>query len=170
MGVGGCGRIQTAGAVPPQVDGHLVEARLADAVGEGGQQVRLQEPAHLRGLDLDAGQAVVVAHPELPEALLVEHLLRRLDAPEPTPADAPAVQLLSSVLRDVRGIEADTRGIGGSTVAAHFRRHGYPAVVWSTVNATMHQANENCEIANMVADARVFAGLFSRNTEDDYGD
>jgi succinyl-diaminopimelate desuccinylase len=92
-------------------------------------------------------------------------ILNRLDAPEPTSPDAPAVRLLSSVLRDVRGIDADTRGIGGSTVAAHFRRHGYPAVVWSTVNATMHQANEHCKIQNMVDDSRVFAGLFATDFE-----
>ena len=92
-------------------------------------------------------------------------VMNRLDAPAPTADDAPAVRMLSRALKEVRDIEAETRGIGGSTVAAHFRRHGYPAVVWSTVNATMHQANEHCDVANMVADARVIARLFTGISE-----
>ena len=88
-------------------------------------------------------------------------VINRLDAPPPTPEDAPAVRMLSAALKEVRGIDAETRGIGGSTVAAHFRRQGYPAVVWSTVNATMHQANEHCDISNMLADSKVFARLFT---------
>ena len=93
-------------------------------------------------------------------------VINRLDAPGPTADDAPAVRMLSAALEEVRGIDAETRGIGGSTVAAHFRRHGYPAVVWSTVNATMHQANEHCDISNMVNDSKVFARLFTWDPEE----
>ena len=84
----------------------------------------------------------------------------RLDAPDPTPADAPVVDVLKTALKEVRGVEGTPMGIGGSTVAALFREKGYPAAVWATVNMTAHQANEYCLISNMVEDARVFAYVF----------
>lgn len=83
----------------------------------------------------------------------------RLDAPPPAPADSPAVAMLKSAVKEVYGMEGRPMGIGGSTVAALFRQQGYPAVVWSRIQGTAHQANECCRIANMVGDAKVFAHL-----------
>jgi succinyl-diaminopimelate desuccinylase len=45
-------------------------------------------------------------------------------------------------------------------VGAVFRRHGIPAVVWSTMDDLAHQPNEYCVIDNMVQDAKVFAHVF----------
>jgi succinyl-diaminopimelate desuccinylase len=51
-------------------------------------------------------------------------------------------------------------GIGGGTVAALFRKKGFPAAVWSHCNHTAHQANEHCRISDIVGDAAVFANIF----------
>lgn len=88
----------------------------------------------------------------------------RLQAPPPTPHDAPAVGMLQEAIKDVYNEQAEPRGIGGSTVAAYFRQRGYPAVVWSRILATAHQANECCLIPNMVGDAKVFARIFARES------
>ncbi|MEA3471160.1 MAG: M20 family metallo-hydrolase, partial [Thermodesulfobacteriota bacterium] len=45
-------------------------------------------------------------------------------------------------------------------VAAHLRKKGYPAAVWSRLGRTAHQPNENCIISNMMGNAKVFAHLF----------
>jgi succinyl-diaminopimelate desuccinylase len=87
-------------------------------------------------------------------------VLNRLDAPEPTPPDVPAVRAIRAAVQDVYRVPAQTMGVGGSTVAAMFRRQGYPAVVWSKIDCSAHQANEYCHIRNMVGDATVFAHLF----------
>ena len=49
--------------------------------------------------------------------------------------------------------------MGGGTFAAHFRQHGFPAVVWSTLGEMAHQPNEYCLIKNMITDTKVFAHL-----------
>jgi len=87
-------------------------------------------------------------------------VMNRLDAPPPTPADAPAVRMLREAVRQVYGVEGRPMGIGGSTVAAFFRQAGYPAVVWSRTEMSAHQVNEYCLVSNMVGDAKVFAHLF----------
>ncbi len=85
---------------------------------------------------------------------------QREDAAPPTPVDAPVVQALTKALAESRGVKAVPMGIGGGTVAAHFRRAGLPAVVWETIDQTAHQPNEYCRISNVLADAKVFAHLF----------
>ena len=81
-------------------------------------------------------------------------------APQPTPHDAPVVIALQKAVSEVYGVHAKARGVGGGTVAAVFRMHEYPAAVWSKVTHTAHQPNENCIIANMLGNAKVFAHLF----------
>jgi len=83
-------------------------------------------------------------------------------AAPPTKTDAPVVKMLEQAVRYVTGRKAKAVGIGGGTLAAHFRQRGYDAVVWSTVDGTCHQPNEYCVINNMVTDAKVFAYLFGR--------
>jgi len=80
-------------------------------------------------------------------------------APKPTPPDSELVVKLSDVLRSLRGLEAKVGGIGGGTCAAFFRKKGWPAVVWSTIDGTAHQPNEYRRISHMVEDAKVFALL-----------
>jgi succinyl-diaminopimelate desuccinylase len=76
-----------------------------------------------------------------------------------TPADAPVVKMLAESVRRVYGGEPFTRGIGGGTVAALFRRRGIPAVVWGCNDGQAHKPNEYCIIAKMVGDACVYAHL-----------
>ncbi|MBD3223518.1 MAG: M20 family metallo-hydrolase [Caldithrix sp.] len=74
-----------------------------------------------------------------------------------TPHDAPVVKALQKAIKEVYQIDAKAMGIGGGTVAAIFRRAGYPAAVWSTIDDLAHQPNEYCIIKNLINDAKVFA-------------
>ncbi len=81
-------------------------------------------------------------------------------APAPTAFDAPVVLALKEAIKAIYNREAVPLGIGGGTVAAFFRRHGYPAAVWSRNTCTAHQPDENCLIDDMVQNAKVFAHVF----------
>ncbi len=59
-----------------------------------------------------------------------------------TAVTAQIVTLLTTAVKQVYGVEAKPRGIGGGTVAAIFRRQGYPVAVWSTLDDLAHQPNE----------------------------
>jgi succinyl-diaminopimelate desuccinylase len=76
-----------------------------------------------------------------------------------TPAGSPIVGLLAEAVRQVYGVEAKPIGIGGGTVGAYLRKAGFDCVVWSRMNETAHQPNENADIANIIGDAKVFATL-----------
>jgi len=78
-------------------------------------------------------------------------------AAPPTPIDAPVVNALREAIKNVYNVEAKPMGIGGGTVAAIFRRAGFNAAVWSTLEDMAHQPNEYCVINNLVNDAKVFA-------------
>jgi succinyl-diaminopimelate desuccinylase len=84
------------------------------------------------------------------------------EAAPPTPVDAPVVQALSRAIKAVKGVDSKTIGIGGGTVAAIFRRAGYPAAVWSTIEDTAHQPNEYSLISSTLSDAKVLAHMFLR--------
>jgi succinyl-diaminopimelate desuccinylase len=81
-------------------------------------------------------------------------------AAPPTKPDAPVVKMLERAIRHVTGRRPKTVGIGGGTLAAHFRKKGYDAVVWSTVDGICHQPNEYCVIDHMLTDTKIFAYLF----------
>ncbi len=83
-------------------------------------------------------------------------------APSTAP-DAPVVRMLADAVRDVYGGEPFTRGIGGGTVAALFRRRGIPAVVWGRNEGQAHKPNEFSLIANMVGNAAVYAHLMGQS-------
>lgn len=85
---------------------------------------------------------------------------QREDAAPATPPDAPVVLALSAAIKKVYKVKAKPKGIGGGTVAAFFRRHGFGAVVWSKIDEVAHQPNEYTIVDNMVGDAKVFANLF----------
>jgi succinyl-diaminopimelate desuccinylase len=87
-------------------------------------------------------------------------------AAPPTSPDAPVVKLLSRVVKEVYGLETKTIGVGGGTVAAFFRRAGFPAAVWGRYGGAAHQPNEFCIIDNMVGDARVYAHLLGEEPSD----
>ncbi len=84
---------------------------------------------------------------------------QRADAAPPTAPDAPVVLALQRAVSDVLHRQGKPMGIGGGTVAAMFRREGFPAACWSALDETAHQPNEYCIIDNMVGDAKVFAHL-----------
>lgn len=85
---------------------------------------------------------------------------QRAPAAPPTSAKAPVVTAIRDAVKDVYGVEAKARGIGGGTVAALFRRAGYEAACWSKIDETAHQPNEYCHIDNLLGDAKVFAHIF----------
>ncbi len=74
-------------------------------------------------------------------------------------ADSEIVTHLKKALKEARGIDARVGGLGGGTCAAFFRKAGFPAVVWSTVDEVAHQSNEYSKVQNMVNDAKIFALL-----------
>jgi len=83
--------------------------------------------------------------------------VQRAEAAPGTPPDAPIVGQVGTAVRAVRGVTPIPRGIGGGTVAAVFRRAGFPAVVYSKIDESAHQPNEWCVLDNLVGDAKVFA-------------
>lgn len=86
-------------------------------------------------------------------------VVQKVDAPPPTPADAPIVGALKLAVKDVYGVCASPVGIGGGTVAAPFRKEGFKAAVWCRIGHTAHQPNEYCLIENMLGNAKVYAHL-----------
>jgi succinyl-diaminopimelate desuccinylase len=76
-----------------------------------------------------------------------------------TPRDAPVVAALAEAIGSVYGGMAKPVGIGGGTVGAYLRNEGFDCVVWSRVEETAHQPNENAILANVLGDAKVFAAL-----------
>ena len=86
-------------------------------------------------------------------------VLQRLDAPAPTPKDSEIVKLLQRAIKEFRGKDVKSGGIGGGTFAAYFRKLGIPAVVWATLDEMAHQPNEYAKIENMVEDAKIMAAL-----------
>ena len=87
--------------------------------------------------------------------------VQKVQAPAPTPADAPVVTVLQKAIREIYSISPSVIGIGGGTVAAPLRKRGYPIAVWSRLGNTGHQPNEHCLISNMMGNAKVYATLFS---------
>ncbi|MBN1543477.1 M20 family metallo-hydrolase [candidate division KSB1 bacterium] len=90
---------------------------------------------------------------------------QRAVAAPPTAKDAPVVQALGKAIREIKGIQAETIGIGGGTVAAHFREKGFPTAVWSTIEDTAHQPNEVSLISSTLEDAQVFTHLLLQNPD-----
>lgn len=86
--------------------------------------------------------------------------VQQLQATKSTPRNAPIVLALQEAVREVHRLEAYPAGIGGGTVAAFFRRRGYPAAVWSRITQNAHQPDEYCLVANMLGNAKVYAHLF----------
>jgi succinyl-diaminopimelate desuccinylase len=87
-------------------------------------------------------------------------VVQAVQAPSPTPGDAPVVLALREAIRNVYQVDATPQGIGAGTVAAYFRREGYPAAVWCRIGSTAHQPDEHCLIGNMIGNAKVYAHLF----------
>ena len=74
-----------------------------------------------------------------------------------TSETAPVVTELKTAISKIYGVSAYPIGIGGGTVASYLRNAGYSAAVWSRLEETAHQPNENCNIESIIGDAQVFA-------------
>lgn len=79
------------------------------------------------------------------------------DSSKPTSKNAEIVKLVEKAVKDVYHNRPKVQGVGGGTVAAYLRNAGYPAVVYSKLDETMHQPNEYSSIKNTMGDAKVFA-------------
>jgi succinyl-diaminopimelate desuccinylase len=86
-------------------------------------------------------------------------VLQKQAAPETNDGSSEVAMLLKKAIRESRGLDVRFGGIGGGTCAAFFRKAGFPAVVWSTVDEVAHQQDEYSKVDNMVNDAKVFALL-----------
>ncbi|MGM0510578.1 MAG: M20 family metallo-hydrolase [Thermoplasmatota archaeon] len=86
-------------------------------------------------------------------------------SPEGTPEDAEVVVKLKSAIEEVIGIDPEPVGIGGGTVASHFRERGFPAVVWCSNMELAHQPNEYAVLDYMVRDCKVFATMMMDQEE-----
>jgi len=85
--------------------------------------------------------------------------VQEVQAPPPTPQNAPIVYALKKAIRDVYRLKGKTVGVGAGTVAAVFRKYGYNVAAWSKLGHQAHQPNESCLIENMVGNAKVFAHM-----------
>lgn len=79
------------------------------------------------------------------------------DAPEKTPEDSEVVKKLIAAINDVTSFKPELVGIGGGTVAKHFRDRGIPTAVWCSNKALAHQPNEYAVLDYIVRDCKVFA-------------
>lgn len=79
------------------------------------------------------------------------------ESSKPTPKNAEVVKLTMECVKQVWKNKPVAVGIGGGTVAAFLRNKNYPAVVYSKLEETAHQPNENSSIKNTLGDAKVFA-------------
>ena len=71
------------------------------------------------------------------------------------------VSLMKKAIRKVYGKKAKVIGIGGGTVAAHLRKSGIDAVVWSRIDETAHMPNEYCKLDYLEGDAIIMAYLMA---------
>ena len=67
------------------------------------------------------------------------------------------VKLIAKAVKEVYHNKPQVQGVGGGTVAAFLRNGGFPAVVFSKLDETMHGPNEYSSIKNTIGDAKVFA-------------
>ena len=79
------------------------------------------------------------------------------ESSKPTDKNAPIVKAVAQCVKTVYRNQPKVQGVGGGTVAAYLRNAGFPAVVYSKLDETMHQPNENSSIKNTMGDAKVFA-------------
>ncbi len=103
-------------------------------------------------------EEVISAFNDKSRARVGYEVVQREESP-PTSPDSEVVRLLKKTIRVVSGVDAKPVGFGGNTCASFFRKAGYEAAVWSTVDGTAHQPNEYAVIDYMVKDAKVFACL-----------
>ena len=78
------------------------------------------------------------------------------DISKPTDKNKGIVKLTQTAVKEIYHNQPRVMGVGGGTVGAYLRNVGYPAVVYSKLDETMHQPNEYSSIKNTLGDAKVF--------------
>ncbi len=87
-------------------------------------------------------------------------VIQKEESSDPTPSNSEIITLLKRSIRERRGIDAISVGIGGSTFAAFFRKRGIHAAVWSTTVIKMaHMPDEYCKIQDIVDDVDVLKNI-----------
>lgn len=78
------------------------------------------------------------------------------EASIPTDKNSALVKLTEQAVKAVYHNKPLVQGVGGGTVSSFLRNAGFPAVVFSKLDETMHQPNEYSSIKNTMGDAKVF--------------
>lgn len=73
-----------------------------------------------------------------------------------TDPESEIVHLIIDAVRKVYKVKGVPHGTGGGSVAAFFRRAGFPTVVYGKIDDTAHMPNEYCILDNLIGDAKVF--------------
>lgn len=76
-----------------------------------------------------------------------------------TSPESNIVKRLKSGIRRIYNLEPHCYGVGGGTIAATFRRHGFPAAAWASLPCTAHVANEFTLISKIISDTQVMATM-----------
>ena len=79
------------------------------------------------------------------------------EASKPTDKNTDLVKLTEKAVKEVYHNKPLVQGVGGGTVSSFLRNAGFPAVVFSKLDETMHSPNEYSSIKNTMGDAKVFA-------------
>jgi succinyl-diaminopimelate desuccinylase len=104
----------------------------------------------------------VIGEVEKAHGVNISHEILQSNESKATSASAPLVGDLAKAVKEVYKVDARAIGIGGGTVGAYLRNAGLDCVVWSRLDETAHQPNENAKIENILGDAKVFVSLMLR--------
>lgn len=104
----------------------------------------------------------VIGEVEKAHGVKISHEILQSNESKATSASAPLVGDLAKAVKEVYKVDARAIGIGGGTVGAYLRNAGLDCVVWSRLDETAHQPNENAKIENILGDAKVFVSLMLR--------
>ena len=78
------------------------------------------------------------------------------ESSKPTDKNAEMVKCMAQAVKEVYHNKPLVQGVGGGTVSSFLRNAGFPAVVFSKLDETMHGPNEYSSIKNTIGDAKVF--------------
>lgn len=104
----------------------------------------------------------IIGEVEKAHGVNISHEILQSNESKATSASAPLVGDLAKAVKEVYKVDARAIGIGGGTVGAYLRNAGLDCVVWSRLDETAHQPNENAKIENILGDAKVFVSLMLR--------
>ncbi|MBR5095902.1 MAG: M20 family metallo-hydrolase, partial [Treponema sp.] len=103
----------------------------------------------------------IIAKEEKKSGAKVSYKILQNAQSKATDKNAPVVKALAAAIKEAHGIDAETIGIGGGTVAAELRNLGHDCVVWSSMDETAHMPNEYCIVDNLIKDAQTLALMFA---------